>query len=104
MTHSNEGELEELLVIEYGFNPQDVIFKKLVSDLMLFITAHTNAAIARALDRLEQEVKITIYDGDDSLGKEYQAGYNSMAEATRVYQLGIMSAIEAERVKLKDAK
>ena len=66
------------------------------------LTAHTNAEIAKVLDRLEQEVKITIYDGDDSLGKEYQAGYNSMAVATRIFQSGVMYAIQAERAKLKE--
>ena len=63
-----------------------------------------NKQVEEVLDRLEQEVKITIYDGDDTFGKEYQAGYNSMAEATRIYQLGIMSAVQAEIEKLKEVK
>ena len=96
MNPTNEQELRELAhIIMNADTPYDA---------MQFVKDHTNAEIARTLDRLEQEVKITIYDGDDSFGKEYQAGYNAMTEAARIYQLGIMSAIQAERAKLKEVK
>ncbi len=43
--------------------------------------------------------RIPVYDGDDSFGKEYQAGYNSMAHATRTMQLqqsAELTKLEAE--------
>lgn len=43
--------------------------------------------------------RIPVYDGDDSFGKEYQAGYNSMAHATRTMQLqqsAELAKLEAE--------
>lgn len=73
--------------------------------LMIAVAHEINDAIRNEKLKLLAEVRellidrIPVYDGDDSFGKEYQAGYNSMAHATRTMQLqqsAELTKLEAE--------
>lgn len=100
---SERKRLFDRLIFMFGWRGETRRNK--ANKMMKIIDQYTETIIRTEKLKLLAEVRellidrIPVYDGDDSFGKEYQAGYNSMAHATRTMQLqqsAELTKLEAE--------